>query len=192
MADLHRTICQKIRHNQMWYAPPRYIEEITEPEERTTLWQWGVWEETSWDQKDNGWQTGQQTEKTYSATAEWKKQGGGTAEESQTQRGQIRDWGNLDKSLTASTLIYVMQAQKSEKEGQGTYWMNVNQVANLLDIVVALERWSTVGSYTKEMMVTMGHTQKGATGKRLFQIRALQKEAGGKATSSSASQEPTE
>ena len=56
MADLHRTICQKIRHNQMWYAPPRYIEETTEPEERTTPWKWGDWEETSWDQKDNGWQ----------------------------------------------------------------------------------------------------------------------------------------
>ena len=89
-------------------------------------------------------------------------------------------------------MIYVMQAQKSEKDRQGNYWMDVNQVAERLNVVVAPERWSTVGSYTNEMMVELGHTQKGASGKILFQIRAQQKEAEGEAASTSASPEPTE
>ena len=97
-------------------------------------------------------------------------------------------------------MVYVMQTQKGEQEGNKNYLMDAKQVVDLVNFVAEPEGWSTAGIFTLEMMVELGYNQATAKGQKMFQIRALQKETEGRATastegratSSSLSQEPTE
>ena len=70
--------------------------------------------------------------------------------------------------------------------------MDAKQVVDLVYFVAEPEGWSTAGAFTLEMMVELGQNHVGARGQRMFQIRELEKETEGGATSSSSSQEPTE
>ena len=72
-------------------------------------------------------------------------------------------------------MIYVMQTQKGEQEGDTNYWMDAKQGVDLVNFVAAPKGWSTAGAFTLGMMVELGHNQVAARGQNMFQIRALQK-----------------
>ena len=124
----------------------------------TTPWDWKNWESTTWGQKEDSWSTSQQEKKRWV-----------TPVAGERQKGQGDVWGNLDKDLVASTMIYVMQTQKGEQDEDTNYRMDAKQVVDLINFVAAPNGWSTAVTFTMVMLVVLEHHQV-----EVFQIRAIQ------------------